>query len=136
MSRTVLREAGAEIPWVYPPTGLKAHIGANTVTGLVHTVKGVAASGSDVSPVPELLHGDEDRLHGDAGYVGAEERLKTERPETHTVRKRRAASQPPFPGEPVPCAEMGTAAGGWCVHATGNTLSNRRKRRTGSQNMP
>ncbi|PYG03260.1 hypothetical protein D893_01124 [Thioalkalivibrio sp. ALE21] len=57
-------------------------------TGLVHTVKGTAANVSDVSQVPDLLHGEEDSLHGDAGYIGAEKRLDGHRPETHIARKR------------------------------------------------
>ncbi len=68
--------------------GMKAHIGADVVTGLVHTVKGTAANVSDVSQVPELLHGEEASLHGDAGYIGAEKRLNGHRPETHIARKR------------------------------------------------
>ena len=68
--------------------GMKAHIGADVVTGLVHTVKGTAANVSDVSQVPELLHGEEASLHGDAGYIGAEKRLEGHRPETHIARKR------------------------------------------------
>ena len=67
---------------------MKAHIGANVVTGLLHTVKGTAANVSDVLQVPELLHGEEDSLHGDAGYIGAEKRLDAHRPETHIARKR------------------------------------------------
>ncbi len=68
--------------------GMKAHIGADVVTGLVHTVKGTAANVSDVSQVPELLHGEEASLHGDAGYIGAEKRLEGHHPETHIARKR------------------------------------------------
>ena len=68
--------------------GMKAHVGADVVTGLVHTVKGTAANVSDVSQVPDLLHGEEDSLHGDAGYIGAEKRLDGHRPETHIARKR------------------------------------------------
>ncbi len=68
--------------------GMKAHVGADVVTGLVHTVKGTAANVSDVSQVPDLLHVEEDSLHGDAGYIGAEKRLDAHRPETHIARKR------------------------------------------------
>ncbi len=68
--------------------GMKAHVGADAVTGLVHTVKGTAANVSDVSQVPDLLHSEEDSLHGDAGYIGAEKRLDAHRPETHIARKR------------------------------------------------
>lgn len=48
--------------------GLKAHVGADVESGLVHTVLTTAANTSDVSVVLDLLHGDEETLHGDAGY--------------------------------------------------------------------
>lgn len=51
--------------------GMKAHIGADVESGLVHTVVTTAANESDVVQIEELLHGKEDRVHGDAGYVGA-----------------------------------------------------------------
>lgn len=51
--------------------GMKAHIGADTHSGLVHTVVTTAANESDVAQVEALLHGKEQRVHADAGYVGA-----------------------------------------------------------------
>ena len=55
--------------------GMKAHIGADAESGIVHTVITTAANASDVSVVQDLLHGDEDTLHGDAGYqLGPERR--------------------------------------------------------------
>jgi transposase, IS5 family len=51
--------------------GMKAHIGADVESGLVHTVVTTAANESDVAQIEELLHGKEDRVHADAGYVGA-----------------------------------------------------------------
>ena len=54
--------------------GYKAHIGVDRDSGLVHTVKATAANVSDVSTASELLHGEEETVHGDSGYVGAEKR--------------------------------------------------------------
>ena len=51
--------------------GMKAHIGADVDTGLVHTVVTTAANEADVAQIEELLHGKETRVHGDAGYLGA-----------------------------------------------------------------
>lgn len=48
--------------------GMKAHIGADVESGLVHTVVATAANVADVNVVEQLLHGDEKALHGDAGY--------------------------------------------------------------------
>ena len=54
--------------------GYKAHIGVDRDSGLVHTVKATAANVSDVSETANLLHGEEETCHGDAGYTGAEKR--------------------------------------------------------------
>lgn len=40
----------------------------------MHTVTGTAANVADVIEVPNLLHGKERHVFGDAGYVGAEKR--------------------------------------------------------------
>ena len=54
--------------------GYKAHIGVDRDSGLVHTVKATAANVSDVSETANLLHGEEETCHADAGYTGAEKR--------------------------------------------------------------
>ena len=54
--------------------GYKAHIGVDRDSGLVHTVKATGANVHDVSMTPELLHGEEETVNGDSGYVGAEKR--------------------------------------------------------------
>ena len=54
--------------------GMKAHIGADAESGLVHTVRGTAANVNDVVEANSLLHGDEADVFGDAGYQGASKR--------------------------------------------------------------
>ncbi len=54
--------------------GMKAHIGVDAQSGLVHTVIGTAANVSDVTQAQALLHGDETQVFGDAGYQGVEKR--------------------------------------------------------------
>ena len=54
--------------------GMKAHIGADDQSGLVHTVISTAANVSDISQTAALLHGEEKRVGADAGYVGVEKR--------------------------------------------------------------
>lgn len=54
--------------------GMKAHIGVDTRSGLVHTVVGTAANVSDVTQAQALLHGAETDVFGDAGYQGVEKR--------------------------------------------------------------
>ncbi len=54
--------------------GMKAHIGADAESGLVHTVRGTAANVCDVVEANALLHGDEADAFGDAGYQGVHKR--------------------------------------------------------------
>jgi IS5 family transposase len=54
--------------------GMKAHIGVDADSGLVHTVVGTAANVNDVTQGHELLHGEETDVFADAGYQGAEKR--------------------------------------------------------------
>ena len=54
--------------------GMKAHIGCDDESGLVHTVVSTAANVSDISQTAELLHGEESRVGADAGYVGVTKR--------------------------------------------------------------
>ncbi len=54
--------------------GMKAHIGADAKSGLVHSVSGTAANVADIAQTHALLHGEEKKVHADAGYVGVEKR--------------------------------------------------------------
>jgi IS5 family transposase len=54
--------------------GMKAHIGVDVASGLVHTVMGTAANEADITRAAELLHGQEEAVFGDAGYNGADKR--------------------------------------------------------------
>jgi IS5 family transposase len=60
--------------------GMKAHIGVDADSGLVHTVIGTAANVNDVTQGHGLLHGEETDVFADAGYQGA-----TKRPEATGV---------------------------------------------------
>lgn len=54
--------------------GMKAHIGVDARSGLVHTVVSTAANVHDVTQASQLLHGQETQAWGDAGYQGVEQR--------------------------------------------------------------
>jgi IS5 family transposase len=54
--------------------GMKAHIGVDMESGLVHTVVATPGNVSDVTQTHALLHGDEKHVMGDAGYIGVEKR--------------------------------------------------------------
>ena len=48
--------------------GMKAHIGVDADSGLVHTVRGTSGHVSDITEANALLHGQETVAFGDAGY--------------------------------------------------------------------
>jgi IS5 family transposase len=58
--------------------GMKAHIGVDVASGLVHTVTGTAANEADITQTAALLHGQEEAVFGDAGYTGADKRPELE----------------------------------------------------------
>jgi IS5 family transposase len=54
--------------------GMKAHIGVDVASGVVHTVVGTAANEADINQMAAVLHGDEEAVFADAGYTGADKR--------------------------------------------------------------
>jgi IS5 family transposase len=56
--------------------GMKAHIGVDMATGLVHSVVGTAGNVADVTQAHALLHGGEKSVLGDAGYQGIGKRAE------------------------------------------------------------
>jgi transposase, IS5 family len=65
--------------------GMKAHIGVDADSGLVHTVVGTAANVSDITQAGALLHGDEEHAVGDAGYRGVHKREEAQGPRWHVA---------------------------------------------------
>jgi IS5 family transposase len=73
--------------------GMKAHIGVDADSGLVHSVVGTAANVNDVTQAGALLHGQETAAFGDAGYRGVDKRQEAQGPQWHVAMrpgKRRA----------------------------------------------
>lgn len=70
--------------------GMKAHIGVDRDSGLVHTVVATAANVADVTQMGKLLHGKEKSVFADAGYTGADKReeLKDKPIEWHIAERR------------------------------------------------
>lgn len=56
--------------------GMKAHIGADIESGLVHSLHTTPANESDVAHTHEVLHGEEQVVFADAGYTGVEKRAE------------------------------------------------------------
>ena len=58
--------------------GMKAHIGVDVASGVVHTVTGTAANEADINQMAAVLHGREEAVFADAGYTGADKRPEHE----------------------------------------------------------
>ena len=54
--------------------GMKMHIGVDETIGVIHSMKTTSANVHDITQTKHLLHGDEVRCSGDAGYRGVGER--------------------------------------------------------------
>jgi IS5 family transposase len=54
--------------------GMKAHIGVDVQSGLVHSMTGTAANVADIAQTHALIHGQEKEVFADAGYLGLEKR--------------------------------------------------------------
>ena len=54
--------------------GMKAHIGVDSETGIVHSLSTTAANTHDVTEAHHLLHGGETQVWCDAGYQGVHKR--------------------------------------------------------------
>ena len=56
--------------------GMKAHIGVDSRTKLIHSVAATAAHGQDSQVLPQLRHGQETRVWGDAAYSGQRDMIQ------------------------------------------------------------
>ena len=65
--------------------GMKAHVGVDAQSGLVHTVVATAANVNDVTQAGTLLHGEETVAFGDAGYRGVDKRKEAQGPKWHVA---------------------------------------------------
>jgi IS5 family transposase len=78
--------------------GMKAHIGVDAESGLVHSVRGTSGNVNDVVEANSLLHGEEDVVFADSGYRGADKRPDA-KPGVEWQIARRPSSRKPFQNE-------------------------------------
>lgn len=79
--------------------GMKAHIGVDAESGIVHSLISTAANVNDVTQAGELLHGEETQAFGDAGYRGVSKREEAQGPQWHIAMmpgKRKQLSDSPL----------------------------------------
>ncbi len=60
--------------------GMKAHLGVDSLTKLIHSVAATAANVHDSQVLPKLLHGQETRVWGDAAYSGQRDVIRHHAP--------------------------------------------------------
>ncbi len=69
--------------------GMKAHVGVDSKTKIIHTAAATAANVSDVAMLPDLLHGEETRVWGDGAYQGQTEVIREGAPQALDFTQRR-----------------------------------------------
>jgi IS5 family transposase len=70
--------------------GMKAHVGVDSKSGIVHTAAATAANTADSKVLPELLHGNERKVWGDGAYQGQGEKIRQKAPQAQDMTSRRA----------------------------------------------
>jgi transposase, IS5 family len=73
--------------------GMKAHMGVDASSGLVHTVVTTAANEADVNIADELLHGKEQTVYADASYTGWQTSAIPRKAASGTLRSSAASSR-------------------------------------------
>jgi len=69
--------------------GMKAHVGVDSQTKLIHTAVATAANVADATVLPELLHGEETRVWGDGAYQGQTEAIREVAPRARDCTNKR-----------------------------------------------
>ena len=76
--------------------GMKAHIGVDSQTRLIHSVAATAANVHDSQLLPDLLHGEETRVWGDSAYSGQTEVIRRCAPRASDFTNRKGARNRPL----------------------------------------
>ena len=79
--------------------GMKAHIGVDSQTKLIHSVAATAANVHDSHVLPELLHGQETRVWGDAAYSGQRDVIRQHAPQAQSFIQTKAHRHRPLTEE-------------------------------------
>ena len=76
--------------------GMKAHIGVDSQTKLIHSVAATAANVHDSQVLPELLHGQEARVWGDSAYSGQRDVIRQHAPKAKSFIQAKAHRHRPL----------------------------------------
>ena len=69
--------------------GIKAHIGVDSRTKIIHAVAATGANVHDSTCLPDLLHGKETKVWGDSAYQGQREVINASAPDAQDMTNRR-----------------------------------------------
>jgi transposase, IS5 family len=81
--------------WYY---GMKLHIGVDSETGLAHSAVVTAANVHDKHPLPQLMHGAEERLYGDSAYASQQALIRSKAPNARDCTNQRVRPGSPTEG--------------------------------------
>ena len=76
--------------------GMKLHIGVDSQTGLAHSAAVTAANVHDKHPLPQLLHGREEKVYGDTAYASQQALIRSKAPKAKDCTNERVK-----PGSPI-----------------------------------
>ncbi|MDR4468082.1 MAG: IS5 family transposase [Nitrospira sp.] len=76
--------------------GMKAHIGVDSQTKLIHSVAVTAANVHDSQVLPKLLHGQETRVWGDSAYSGQRDGIRQHAPKAKSFVQAKAHRHRPL----------------------------------------
>jgi len=69
--------------------GMKAHVGVDSTTKVIHSVVATSANIADCTVLPDLLHGEETRVWGDQSYRGQRDVIREHAPNARDFTNRR-----------------------------------------------
>lgn len=70
--------------------GMKLHIGVDSQSGLTHHAVVTAANVHDKHPLPDLLHGNEQRVYGDSAYASQKDLIHSAAPKAKDFTNQRS----------------------------------------------
>jgi IS5 family transposase len=76
--------------------GMKAHIGVDSKTKLIHSVVVTSANVHDKHPIPQLLHGNENRVYGDSAYASQKELIAQAAPKAKDFTNQKGSRHNPL----------------------------------------
>jgi IS5 family transposase len=77
--------------------GMKMHIGVDSESGLAHSAVVTAANVHDKHPLPDLLHGQEEKVYGDSAYASQEDLIRSKAPQAEDWTNQRVNPNSPTP---------------------------------------